>query len=104
MDPLLVTGWRVENVVFLSEGEDIQELSSEEFTLEAETAISTAQGGSASMGLDLIYIVKAQTPDTINSIAAIGPHRNYAVGAFLHQRITNNTIILFLKDHKETYL
>ena len=49
---------------------NIQELSSEEFTLEAETAISMAQGGSASMGLDLIYIVKAQTPDAINSIAA----------------------------------
>ncbi len=35
---------------------NIQELSSEEFTLEENTPIYIAQGGSANMGIDLIYI------------------------------------------------
>ena len=48
---------------------NIQELTSEEFTLKAETAISMAQGGSASMGLDLIYIVKLPVADAISNIA-----------------------------------
>ena len=48
---------------------NIQELNSEEFTLDAETAISMAQGGSASMGLDLIYIVKVPVANGINNIA-----------------------------------
>ena len=48
---------------------NIQELTSEEFTLKAETAISMAQGGSASMGLDLIYIVKLPVVDAISNIA-----------------------------------
>ena len=47
---------------------NIQELSSEEFTLDAETAISMAKGGSASMGLDLIYIVKVPVVDAISNI------------------------------------
>ena len=47
---------------------NIQELSSEEFTLDAETAISLAQGGSASMGLDLVYIVKVPVVDAISNI------------------------------------
>jgi hypothetical protein len=49
---------------------NIQELSSEEFTLDAETAISMAKGGSASMGLDLIYIVKVPVANGISNIAA----------------------------------
>ncbi|MBQ8463191.1 MAG: hypothetical protein IJ544_03635 [Prevotella sp.] len=48
-----------------------QELSSDEFTLTAETAILLAKGGSATQGLDLVYIVKVGDIDTgINTLKA----------------------------------
>ena len=47
---------------------NIQELTSDEFTLTQETKLYIAQGGSASMGIDFIYIVKTgeAIPDGIS--------------------------------------
>jgi hypothetical protein len=47
---------------------NIQELTSDEFTLTEETKLYIAQGGSASMGIDFIYIVKTgeAIPDGIS--------------------------------------
>ena len=51
-----------------------QEQSSEEFTLAGETVLSIAQGGSATQGIDLIYIVKVNGTgiSTINATSEQG--------------------------------
>ena len=51
---------------------NIQELTSDEFTLTQETKLYIAQGGASNMGIDFIYIVKTgeATPDGISAIKA----------------------------------
>ena len=51
---------------------NIQELTSDEFTLTEETKLYIAQGGASNMGIDFIYIVKTgeATPDGISAIKA----------------------------------
>ena len=48
---------------------NIQELTSDEFTLDTRTALTIAQGGSSTQGIDLIYIVK--TADVTDGIATV---------------------------------
>jgi hypothetical protein len=51
---------------------NIQELTSDEFTLTEETKLYIGQGGASNMGIDFIYIVKTgeATPDGISAIKA----------------------------------
>jgi hypothetical protein len=48
---------------------NIQEVSSDEFTLNTQSALTIAQCGSVSCGIDLIYIVK--TADAVDGIATV---------------------------------